>query len=81
MRHRHSDILVSQNFQDLSGQTLKKVIKLVQELESNMVELLALFGATEATEVVEISESEEEPSKGSLDQDDADAVLKELGFE
>ncbi|MCB0329599.1 MAG: protein phosphatase CheZ [Bdellovibrionales bacterium] len=72
-------ILISQNFQDLSGQSIKKVIKLVTELEENLINLLKLFG-DEETQVTELSSLTEETSGDALGQDDADQILKNLGF-
>ncbi|MBI5639175.1 MAG: protein phosphatase CheZ, partial [Nitrospirae bacterium] len=39
-----TEILTTQSFQDLTGQTIKKVIKLVGELEAELVRLIATFG-------------------------------------
>ncbi|MEE9494485.1 MAG: protein phosphatase CheZ [Gammaproteobacteria bacterium] len=35
-----TDILMAQDFQDLTGQIIKRVIRLVQEVEDNMVEMI-----------------------------------------
>jgi len=43
-----SDIMMAQDFQDLTGQILRRVITLVQEVEDNLVELVRLSGGIEA---------------------------------
>lgn len=42
-----SDIMMAQDFQDLTGQILRRVITLVQEVEDNLVELVRLSGGIE----------------------------------
>lgn len=39
-----SNILLAQDFQDLTGQVIKRVITLVQEVEENLVELVRMAG-------------------------------------
>jgi len=39
-----NDILMAQGFQDITGQIIRKVIELVQELESSMVKLISISG-------------------------------------
>jgi len=39
-----SDILLAQDFQDLTGQVIKRVTGLVQEVEENLVSLVAMAG-------------------------------------
>ena len=39
-----SDILMAQDFQDLTGQIIRRVIKLVQDVEESMVELVRIAG-------------------------------------
>ncbi len=42
-----SDIMMAQDFQDLTGQILRRVITLVQEVEENLVGLIRLSGGVE----------------------------------
>lgn len=42
-----SEILLAQDFQDLSGQVLKRVITLVQEVEDRLVDLMRVAGQVE----------------------------------
>lgn len=39
-----TEVLMAQDFQDLTGQVISRVIDLVQEVESQLVHLLTLFG-------------------------------------
>jgi len=41
-----SDVMMAQEFQDLTGQILRRVITLVQEVEDNLVELIRLSDGT-----------------------------------
>jgi len=69
-----TEILTTQSFQDLTGQTLKKVIKLVGDLEVELVRLITTFGLKiEEKEVIK-----KEPEK--VTQEDVDDLLKEFGF-
>ncbi len=42
-----SDVMMAQGFQDLTGQIIRRVINLVQEVEDNLVELIRLSGSVE----------------------------------
>ena len=44
---KFSEILLAQDFQDLSGQVIKKVITLVQEVEERLVDLMRMAGQVE----------------------------------
>jgi chemotaxis protein CheZ len=69
-------VLTTQSFQDLTGQTIKKVIRLVGEIERELVSLIATFG-------VKMDESKA-PEKAAeaerVSQSDVDDLLKEFGF-
>jgi chemotaxis protein CheZ len=43
-----SEVMMAQGFQDLTGQIIRRVISLVQEVEENLVELIRLSGGVEA---------------------------------
>lgn len=84
-----NDILVAQGFQDITGQIIKRVIDLVQNLEASMVELIRLSGGHQ----IEEKQSHEpklpgpvvpgvDDKKGDVvaNQDDVDDLLSSLGF-
>ena len=83
-----NEVLLAQDFQDLTGQIIKRVITLVEEVESNLVELIKVTGMPEAeaprkTADVELSG----PAVPGIDdektvsgQDEVDDLLSSLGF-
>ena len=82
-----SEVLMAQSFQDLTGQALRKVIKLVVGLEDNLVGLIQLFGGHlpghephPAPVVTEAAPAAEEGKTSGLEQDDVDSVLSSFGF-
>ncbi|NTW60546.1 MAG: hypothetical protein HGA43_15445 [Nitrospirae bacterium] len=68
-------ILTTQSFQDLTGQTIKKVIALVGELESELVKLIATFGVK-----IEAGAAPAAPLPEKVSQSDVDDLLKNFGF-
>jgi chemotaxis protein CheZ len=74
----NTEILMAQEFQDLTGQALKKVINVLTDLEKNLVELVTMFGS-KAPEPVPAS-PEAPKAQGKQSQDDADAILASFGF-
>lgn len=87
-----NDITLAQGFQDLTGQVIRRVISLVTEVETSLVELIKMFGTM--TEYSEAKEKGKDVTKGVegpiIDaekrqdvvqgQDDVDALLSSLGF-
>ncbi len=70
-----TEILTTQSFQDLTGQTLKKVITLVGDIEEELVGLIATFGVK-----TEPGKKAEEAAVESVSQEGVDDLLKEFGF-
>lgn len=83
-------VLMAQDFQDLTGQIIKKVIKLVEEVEDNLVELIKLAGLPEHEQQKTKRETDElaGPVVPGVDdtgdtvsgQDEVDDLLSSLGF-
>ena len=69
-----TEILTTQSFQDLTGQTLKKVITLVGDLEEELMRLITTFGV----KVSGLHTGDKGPEKVS--QAGVDDLLKEFGF-
>jgi chemotaxis protein CheZ len=87
-----TDVLMAQDFQDLTGQVIRKVIDLVREVEDSLIGMLTAFGLS--------SEGSSQPSKPKFgdnlvegpivnaaqrddvvaNQDDVDDLLSSLGF-
>lgn len=93
--HIHSlmtDVLMAQDFQDLTGQVIRKVIDLVREVEESLINMLTAFGITSGKEqeksVPKVGENlvegpivnAEERDDVVEDQDDVDDLLSSLGF-
>jgi len=96
LRQYLTEILMAQDFQDLTGQMIRRVINLVQEVEVKLVEMLTMFSETELAssagaepviqEIVSGIESEG-PIMNATErtdvvdgQDDVDDLLSSLGF-
>ncbi|KAF0178988.1 MAG: chemotaxis protein CheZ [Nitrospirae bacterium] len=74
-----TEVLTTQSFQDLTGQSIKKVITLVGDVESELVRLIATFGvkmepAKEATYYGPGSHADK------VSQEGVDDLLKDFGF-
>ncbi|MFA5530293.1 MAG: protein phosphatase CheZ [Thiohalomonadaceae bacterium] len=90
LRANLQDVLMAQGFQDLTGQIIRRVITLVEELERNLVELVRISGqklAQPAKEARQVSAADVHgPAIPGLDtgtvsgQDEVDDLLSSLGF-
>lgn len=94
-QHIHSlmtDVLMAQDFQDLTGQVIRKVIDLVREVEDSLINMLTAFGiSAEATQEKSSPKLGENLVEGPIvssesrddvveDQDEVDDLLSSLGF-
>lgn len=93
MKNNLQEVLMAQEFQDLTGQIIKRVITLVEEVEGNLVEMIRLTGdrfsvvaepiTLEASKGIE-AEGPQIPGIGNnnvvANQDDVDDLLSSLGF-
>ena len=90
-----SDILMAQDFQDLTGQVIQKVTALVTEVETNLVKLVKMAGQIDKITGTEheFKQEEKDISRGEgpqmraservdvvSGQDDVDDLLSSLGF-
>lgn len=90
-----SDILMAQDYQDLTGQVIKKVIKLVHEVEDSLVDLVTMASKVESITGIKYEGLDPLPVKDELEgpqihaqeredvvasQDDVDDLLSSLGF-
>jgi len=81
IRKKLSKMLMAQDFQDLSGQVIRKVIELVKEVEGTLVNMIRLSGKGVATSAGADSEKKEkEEDERVKSQDEVDEVLSSLGF-
>ena len=81
-----SDIMMSQDFQDLSGQVIKKVIDIITRTEMQLVQLLLDSSPDQAKAMAEEFTGETHQLQGpqtadtALKQDDVDDLLASMGF-
>ncbi len=78
-----SDIMMAQDFQDLTGQLIKKVAALLQRTETDLLQLLV--NSAPADKLVSIAKEEDLAGPGAVGavamaQSDIDAMLADLGF-
>ncbi|MEE9356383.1 MAG: protein phosphatase CheZ [Methylococcaceae bacterium] len=82
-----NDILMAQGFQDITGQVIRRVINLVQDIELGLVELIRLSGTktnkSKSDNVAELA-GPVVPGVGHDDsvtqQDEVDDLLSSMGF-
>ncbi|MBF0553406.1 MAG: protein phosphatase CheZ [Nitrospirae bacterium] len=75
------EIMLAQEFQDVTGQILRKVITLVRELESQLVKLILMFGVKPETQSgTDKTETAVPQEMVYAAQEDVDAMLAEFGF-
>ncbi len=86
-----NDILMAQDFQDITGQIIRRVIGLVQDVEDKLVGLIKLSGCLEddsnkreSKPAEKVLEGPQVPGKESAtalrSQDEVDDLLSSLGF-
>ncbi|MBB1437120.1 protein phosphatase CheZ [Shewanella sp. SG41-4] len=90
LRELLNEILMAQDFQDLTGQMIRRVIDLVREVESNLVSMLTVFGdhTTESSPTINENKIEAEGPIMHAElredvvtgQDEVDDLLSSLGF-
>lgn len=89
VRNNLNDVLMAQDFQDITGQIIKRVINLVSDVEKSLIELIKLGGkATNAGAKKKSDPGELEgpqvpgmESDGAVSgQDEVDDLLSSLGF-
>lgn len=71
------EILVAQEYQDLTGQTIRRVITLVQEVENSLVDMIRSSGSPMYSE--ETAPVNRKPQSVN-NQDEVDELLSSLGF-
>ena len=79
-KNRLMDIMMAQDFQDITGQIIKKVVNLTGSLQTQLTQLLYDFAPTVPRSVaVDLLAGPNVPTS-ALAQDDVDSLLGELGF-
>jgi chemotaxis protein CheZ len=88
LHRKLTDVLMAQDFQDITGQIIKQVIELVQDVEDKLVQLIRISGSKMPEKVKQADpEKLEGPVIPGVDQgdviqgqDDVDDLLSSLGF-
>lgn len=89
LRQLLNEILMAQDFQDLTGQMIRRVIDLVREVENSLVSMLTVFGDNKpSAPVVKDNKIEAEGPIMNAElredvvagQDEVDDLLSSLGF-
>jgi len=87
-----TDVLMAQDFQDLTGQVIRKVIELVREVEDSLISMLTAFGlSSEQNPLNKLPTVGDNLVEGPIinsknrndvvaNQDDVDDLLSSLGF-
>ena len=90
-----TEVLMAQDYQDITGQVIRRVIQLVEDVEKNLIELLKIFGKEEARREAEKTESSKQKNASEAEgpiidadkrddvvggQDEVDDLLSSLGF-
>lgn len=82
LRNSLNHVLMAQDFQDLCGQEIRKVMSLVQDVENTLIDMIRAPdpGGNDgrSRELRRISDSSAADSK--VGQDEADEILSSLGF-
>ena len=84
LRENLSELAQAQEYQDLSGQVIRKVITLVRSVESTLIALLQASGSNLSAAAPAPPQGLAGPAVAGVNegasQQDADALLAELGF-
>ena len=89
-----TEVLMAQDFQDITGQVIRRVIQLVEDVEKNLIELLKIFGKEEERRKAATSTPDKKNAgvaEGPIidadqrddvvgGQDEVDDLLSSLGF-
>lgn len=87
-----TEIMMAQDFQDLTGQVIKRVIELVKEVEDSLIHLLTVFGEPSKESINEAKAIDDNNgAEGPIidaetredavsSQDEVDDLLSSLGF-
>ncbi|TCS33993.1 chemotaxis protein CheZ [Paucimonas lemoignei] len=76
------DIMMAQDFQDITGQLIKKIVGITQKVENELAQLLLDNAPPEVVQTLKESPESlmQGPSQNALGQDDVDSLLEGLGF-
>ncbi|KKM47603.1 hypothetical protein LCGC14_1558450 [marine sediment metagenome] len=73
-----NEIMLAQEFQDITGQTIHRVIDLVNTIEAELIGLITTFGEREGATTAETAKAKQAAEK--ITQNEVEDLLKEFGF-
>lgn len=75
------DIITGLSFQDLTGQKIKTIVGLIEDVEKRLLQLIVTFGLKSKDTNEDDSSLKEFSDNPTLKQDVVDNILKEFGFD
>ena len=75
------DIITGLSFQDLTGQKIKMIVGLIEDVEKRLLQLIVTFGLKSKDTNEDDSSLKEFSDNPTLKQDVVDNILKEFGFD
>ena len=75
------DIITGLSFQDLTGQKIKMIVGLIEDVEKRLLQLIVTFGLKSKDTNEDDSTLKEFTDNPTLKQDVVDNILKEFGFD
>lgn len=75
------DIITGLSFQDLTGQKIKMIVGLIEDVEKRLLQLVVTFGLKSKDTNEDDSSLKEFSDNPTLKQDVVDNILKEFGFD
>jgi chemotaxis protein CheZ len=73
-------IMMAQDFQDITGQLIKKIVAITQKVENELAQILRDNAPPELVNKEKPQELMQGPTQTALVQDDVDSLLEGLGF-
>jgi len=78
------EIMMAQDFQDLTGQVIKKITQLINDMEKQLMQVLVDFSEVKSTNVehtdVNPIATDNNLSEAHINQSEVDGLLESLGF-
>lgn len=75
------DIITGLSFQDITGQKIKTIVGLIEDVEKRLLQLIVTFGLKSKNSNEDINSLKEYSDNPTLKQDVVDNILKEFGFD
>mgnify|MGYP005840042193 CR=1 FL=1 len=81
LKNTLNEVLMAQDFQDLCGQEIRKVMRMVQDVENTLINMIRSPGMQDQENQIDESAGSDDAVAGEkLGQDEADDILSSLGF-